>query len=183
MVASARQAVLELLAEVGYDGFELTDVATRAGVNKTTVYRRWPTKAHLVFDAAMSISEHDLPGRDTGTLLGDLTSVLADQVDLLRQPAVLAALRIATTNPAEPELQQVRARFWDERFRRTGIIVDRAVARGEVPDGVDARLLLEHASSPVYFRALVTHEPITDADLEMFARRAIAEANRAPGRA
>lgn len=177
VVASAHEAVLELLAEVGYDGFELTDVARRAGLNKTTVYRRWPTKADLVAEVVLAISDHDLPQLDTGSLRDDLTWLVNDLLALLSQPAVVALLAFSARVPPETDLARARSQFWDERFRRTAVIVERAIARGEVPDTVDARSLLEQVSAPIYFRLLVTGEPITPEDISTFVRRAAAGAS------
>lgn len=178
VVAAVHEATLALMAEVGVDGFEITDVAERAGVNKTTVYRRWPTKARLVADTVLAASDHRLPEVDTESLAGDLTVVLEDLARLLHQPAVLAGLRFGASQPIDSEVRAVREAFWTERFARTGVIVERAIARGELPAGTDARLLLEHASSPIYFRALVTHDPIGPEDIATFVRRAIDEARR-----
>jgi len=77
--ADVLQAAAELLTEVGYDNMSVEDVATRAGVHKTTVYRRWPTKAALTADAAALHSADAVPIPDTGTVVGDL-KVLAREV-------------------------------------------------------------------------------------------------------
>ena len=66
------EATAELLTEVGYDQLTIDEVAARAGVHKTTVYRRWPTKPELITAAASAHSEQNVPIPDTGTLLGDL---------------------------------------------------------------------------------------------------------------
>ena len=68
-------ATADLLAEVGYEALTFEAVAQRAGVHKTTVYRRWPTKPDLVADAARERSVQLVEVPDTGTLLGDLTAL------------------------------------------------------------------------------------------------------------
>ncbi|QKW06095.1 TetR/AcrR family transcriptional regulator [Streptomyces sp. NA04227] len=178
VVAAVRGATDELLEEVGYEGLTLPEVAARAGVNKTTVYRRWPTKVELITDLFLIRTAEQDPGRDTGSLVGDLVATLEDIVGHVRSPATRAVLSVAIGGALDEPTRAAREAFWDERFRRGAAIVERAVGRGELPPDADARLLLEDASSPVYFRLLVTGQALTDSDIELFARRA---AERAGG--
>ncbi|MGW8359358.1 TetR/AcrR family transcriptional regulator [Streptomyces wedmorensis] len=172
VVAAVQRATEELLTEVGYDGLILTEVAARAGVNKTTVYRRWPTKVDLVTDLYLSRTAQQDIGRDTGSLVSDLVVMLENIVANVNTPAARAVLSAVIGGVLDDEARAAREAFWAERFRRGASIIDRAVERGELPIHTDARLLLEDACSPVYVRLLLTGEPVTDADLEMFARRA-----------
>ena len=68
--AAVLGAAAELLTDVGYDKMRVEDVADRAGVHKTTVYRRWPTKAALTADAIALNSADAVPIPDTGTIEG-----------------------------------------------------------------------------------------------------------------
>ncbi|MER7555635.1 TetR/AcrR family transcriptional regulator [Nocardioides sp. NPDC126508] len=176
VVARVHQAARELLTEVGYEAVQLPDVAARAGVNKTTVYRRWPTKSDLVADLLLGLSDHDLPRADTGSLLGDLVAMLKDVAELLRTPLMQAMVRASLDGSID---QEARLSFWAERMHRSSVIIERAVRRGELPESADARSILEHAASPIYFRLLVTGEPVTDHDIGRFAERAIEAAQRA----
>jgi AcrR family transcriptional regulator len=170
VVARVRQATLELLSEGGYDALQLPDVATRAQVNKTTVYRRWPTKAELVSDVLLAATDHRLPELDRGSLLEDLTALLHDITDLLDKPLIRAMLRSALDNTLDHE---ARRAFWNERNQRSAVIIDRAIHRGELPPGTNPRSVLEHASSTIYFRRLVTGDPVTEHDIHLVAARAI----------
>ncbi|MFJ9778979.1 TetR/AcrR family transcriptional regulator [Amycolatopsis sp. NPDC101161] len=174
VVAAVHRATSELLGEAGYDALELPDVATRAGVAKSTVYRRWPTKMHLVADTMLATAAQAVLPADTGTLIDDLIALISDIVELLGSPAVRAALTGVTAGDLDPVAKAAREAFWNERFRCGAVIVDRAIARGEIPAATSPRLLLEHACSPVYFRLLVTGDPVGPADIELFARRAAA---------
>ena len=176
VVARVHDAARELLTEVGYEALQLPDVAARAGVNKTTVYRRWPTKRDLVADLLLSLSDHDLPRADTGSLHGDLVALLKDVGELLRTPLMQAMVRASLEGTID---QEARQRFWAERMHRSSVIIERAIHRGELPEGADARSILEHAASPIYFRLLITGEPVTDHDIGRFAERAIDAARRA----
>ncbi|MEU6737247.1 TetR/AcrR family transcriptional regulator [Streptomyces physcomitrii] len=178
VVAAVRRATDELLEEVGYEGLTLPEVAARAGVNKTTVYRRWPTKVELITGLFLLRTAQQDPGRDTGSLVGDLVAMLEDIVGHVNSPATRAVLSVALGGALDDATRTAREAFWDERFHHGAAIVERAVARGELPPEADARLLLEDAGSPVYFRLLITGQAVTDADIEFFARRA---AQRAGG--
>ena len=68
-------ATLELLAEEGFQGLSIEAVAAKAGVGKTTIYRRWSSKDELVMDAIREV-QIDLPVIDTGNFRNDLTTLL-----------------------------------------------------------------------------------------------------------
>jgi AcrR family transcriptional regulator len=179
VVDAVHRAAIDLLAEVGYAGLQLPDVASRAEVNKTTVYRRWPTKNHLLADLARTLAASNVTARDTGTLQGDLEALINDIHALLRHPVIRELLTAVIVNADRDEqARQLRDAFWTERFDRSAIIVKRAIARGELPAAASSHELLEDACSPLYFRALVTNEPITARDVKTFAEKAIATATR-----
>lgn len=100
--------------------------------------------------------------------------MLSDIVTTLANRAVRAVLYGALTGADDSDdVRVTQTRFWEERFRRSGAVVERAIARGEVPSGTDPRALLEMAASPVYFRTLFTVDAVTPAYLSETARRAI----------
>jgi len=176
VVARVHQAARELLTEVGYEALQLPDVAVRAEVNKTTVYRRWPTKRDLVTDLLLRLSDHDLPHADTGDIRADLVALLKDVAELVRTPLMQAMVRASLEGTIAPE---ARHAFWAERMHRSSVIIERAIHRGELPEDADARSILEHAASPIYFRLLITGEPVTDHDIRQFVERAVETAQRA----
>lgn len=131
-MAAVHTATLELLAETGYESLQLPDVAKRAQVNKTTVYRRWPTKAALVADLLTSFTQRNVATPDTGSLQGDLEKLLADIVTALADRAVRAVLYGALAGADDSDdVRTARARFWEERFRRSGAVVERAITRAK----------------------------------------------------
>ena len=154
-------AAIELLAEAGYDGFSIEEVAARAGVHKTTVYRRWPTKPDLIADASQNRSRALVPTPDTGTLLGDLRALARSvarnigSADGGRMTRTMVAA--ATTSP---EAASGVADFFAGRIALAHVIIERAVARGELPADVDAELVIETLIGPLYVRLLLTGEPI-----------------------
>lgn len=166
--AQVREATLALLEEVGYERLLLTDVAARAGVNKTTVYRRWPTKPLLVAELLGDLADDQVPNPDTGTLKGDLEAMLTQVVAVLRLPAVRAVVRATITlADDDPEVDEARRRFWDRQLRDAAVVVTRAIERGELPEGTDPRLFLEQVFGPVYFRMLITGRDAAPTELTL----------------
>lgn len=174
VVAAVRRATIELLDEKGYFDLQLPEVAARAGVNKTTVYRRWPTRSALVSELLLEMAAESLPARDTGSLVGDLVAHMEGLVEILRVGAARAVLAALISGDLDRDNDAVREAFFAERFRLSAQIVERAVARGELPAGTDSRLLLEDVSSPVYFRLLITGQSLGREDIELFVTRAVA---------
>jgi AcrR family transcriptional regulator len=158
--AAVLSATLEVLVETGYDAMSVDAVAARAGVHKTTVYRRWPTKAALVAAAAADRSEQLVPVPDTGSLVGDLTALGHSIADNLSSELGSALARtIIAAASASAEVAEVNREFWTVRLALTETIVDRAVDRGEVSADVDRRAVIETLIGPIYVRLLLTGEP------------------------
>lgn len=159
VVHDVLEATLEEFARVGYSALSIEAVAQRAGVNKTTVYRRWPTKAELVRAALLSVSHHDdVP--DTGSLRGDLLAILDRVVKIARSPRKRSIMRAFFAEQNEPDLADIGKSLRNKKMPSS--IVDRAIARGELPAGADPELLLEIVMAPVRHRALVGTETIDD---------------------
>jgi len=139
------EATLDELARVGYASLRIEDVADRADVNKTTIYRRWPTKEALVRDALLSLAEGEdsfvVP--DTGSLRGDLTVIIKRKLAFGRSPKGKAILRVVNeATPDDPLLAITRS------LRANGEIVmlavlERARARGTLRASVDTTLFVQ----------------------------------------
>ncbi|MBT2264404.1 TetR/AcrR family transcriptional regulator [Rhodococcus erythropolis] len=162
--ARVRQAVLKAtldqLASEGIEGLTISEVAARAGVAETTIYRRWGTRTALVADAVTELAAVNNPVPDTGTLRGDLHQ-LADQIShLISHPGIARLLASLTALSADQDVATARRRFWDERFELTAHAIRRASERGELPEGVPPRAVLETLSAPLYFRLLVVDQPL-----------------------
>ena len=173
--AKVRAAVLaataSALAEGGYEGLTIEDIAHRAGVHKTTVYRRWRSKAEHVADAVRERSAARVEVPDTGSLAGDLRALaraVADNIGSADGSPMTKNLIAATVTADAVALDMPR--FWSERLQLTGTIVARAVARGEAPSDVDANLVIETLIGPLYVRLLLTGEPIDRAVADEVAR-------------
>ncbi|MFB7381596.1 TetR/AcrR family transcriptional regulator [Kitasatospora purpeofusca] len=162
--ARVRQAVLaaalEVLAEEGVARFGIAAVAARAGVNETTVYRRWGTREKLVLDAMLAGSTEGIPVPDTGDVRTDLAAFARALADYLATPTGRGVARAAALSSEDPELAEAWHAFWRSRLDQAGVIVDRAVERRELPAGTEAALALELLCAPIQTRALLGHRPI-----------------------
>ncbi|WP_410210091.1 TetR/AcrR family transcriptional regulator [Aquirhabdus sp.] len=173
VMAAVHEATLALLEERGYDRMEIPEIAERAQVNKTSIYRRWPSKMELVLEVALTRIGVTIPIVDTGSLQGDLIALLSRIALMLATPFAGGLLRalMASSNQND-DLQKARTTFWDARFATSGVIVERAIARGELPEGTNSRHLVEFAAAPLFYRTLVTNEAITDEDIWRVAQQA-----------
>jgi AcrR family transcriptional regulator len=177
--AAVRDAVLrataDLLVETGLSGVELTAVAERAGVGKTTVYRRWATVPGLVADLLVDMAETSSPRADTGTLAGDLLAnavlirrTLADR----RQGRLFKSIIAAAA--CDPHTAEALAGFYTARLAELAPVVIDGIARGEAPPGTDAADVIRYVSAPLYYQFLTTTTPLTAADAERAAAAALA---------
>src|SRR5215831_15573601 len=133
--AAVLAATLEELTAVGFTALTIDNVARRAGVHKTSVYRNWKDRASLVADALTENVATGVPIPDTGTIEADLRAYAHSLIGWLTSPlgrAVLAAT-ISDSARAEPEIAEIEQRFYVDRLRRAGLMITRAVARGELP--------------------------------------------------
>ncbi|WP_063735483.1 TetR/AcrR family transcriptional regulator [Streptomyces sp. RTd22] len=179
--ARVRAAVLratgDTLAEQGFAHLDLADIARRAEVGKTTVYRRWGTVTGLVADLLMDMAEQSLPRTETGSLLGDLTAnarlvrrTLADP----RQGALFKAVIAAAT--CDPKTAEALHRFYELRIQEWAPCVQQAIDRGEVPEGTDAYEVIRAVSAPLYYRLLTSGIPLDEAAADCAAEAAAAAA-------
>ncbi len=164
------QAAADLLMEVGYDAMSYDDVARRAGVHRTTVYRRWPTKPELVADAVGLHADQHVPIPDTGSFATDLL-VLVKSVaaNIGSEGGARRSRSIVAAAATSEQLAEAVYAFMNDRIERSEPIVERAVERGELPEGIDPRVAIEPAVGAVWFRLLLTGEPIDDTFVEQVA--------------
>jgi len=161
--ADVLRCAAELLTEVGYDKMSVEDVAARAGVHKTTIYRRWPTKPDLVAAAASANSADAVPIPDTGSVLEDLR-LLAREVaaNIGSEGGARRSRSIVAAAATSEELTAMMQAFWADRLTSSAAIVERAIERGELPPGTNSNLIIEAVIGPLWVRLLLTGEPITN---------------------
>jgi AcrR family transcriptional regulator len=165
--AAAIAATLAELAEGGYASLSLERVARRAGVHKTTLYRRWGTREDLVLEAMLERAAEHIAVPDTGSLHKDLLELARTAAANAASPEVAAMARaVAAESPHDSRLAAANRRFWDERLALDGAIVERAIERGEVAAGTDPRRVIEAVLGPIHLRLLLTGEPVDRSFLE-----------------
>jgi AcrR family transcriptional regulator len=165
--AAAIVATLAELADVGYSALSLESVAKRAGVGKTTLYRRWGTREELVLEAMLERAGEHISVPDTGSLREDLLELARTAAANAATPEVAAMARaVAAESPHDPRLAAANRRFWAERLALDGAIVERAIERGEVESGTDPLRVIESVLGPIHLRLLLTGEVVDRRFLE-----------------
>ena len=154
-------ATLAELSTAGYSALSLQGIAHRAGVHKTTVYRRWGSRDRLLLEAILERSSERVPIPDTGSLRGDLLAVATAVIAMITTPEITAAIRAFVSEaPREPALAVSGHEFWEARFSLTREVIERAVQRRELPKNANPDLAIEALIGPIYLRLLVTREPL-----------------------
>ena len=173
---------MDELSRTGYAALRVEDVAARAGVNKTTVYRRWPTKVELAGAAIRTFAGHEEPMPDTGTVRGDLLELVQRIVAFVRTPEGDIFTRLVSAEHGEPDVDRLARSLRDGFMVRRAEVITRAQARGELPADVDARVLLDAIFIPVTMRILRYREEVDVATTEAFVDLALTGAKHGAGR-
>ena len=171
--AAVLQAAGDALAQGGLDGLDLADIAARAGVGRTTVYRRWGNATGLVADLLADMAEQSLPRSDSGSLLGDLRAnarLVRRTLTDPRQGRLFRALIAAAT--CDERAAVALHRFYQIRIGEWAPCVDQAIARGEIPEGTDPDEVIRAVSAPLYYRLLASGDPLDAAAADRAARAA-----------
>ncbi|MFF7447099.1 MULTISPECIES: TetR/AcrR family transcriptional regulator C-terminal ligand-binding domain-containing protein [unclassified Streptomyces] len=180
--ATADAAILgatrEALVELGWSKLTLGDVAARAGVAKTTLYRRWPGKNELVVDAVAELfDELELP--DRGTLAADIEGVVLQFAAILARPEAKSGLMAVVTESIRDDALRERIRCSIVERQKRLVLEGRARAerRGELPPDTDpaesARtvdLIFDVVAGAVVHRTLVSSEPADEEWVRAFTR-------------
>jgi len=149
------------LADKGYAALRMEDVSARAGVNKTTVYRRWPTKKDLVVAAmkSMTLPPHVSP---TGSIERDLLTALKNVVAYATSPAGRAAARIMLGAHNDPEVDRIAAEVRHDIRAEHARIFHRAIDAGQLPKDTSIELIQQIVFMPILMRALIFKEPVDE---------------------
>jgi AcrR family transcriptional regulator len=165
--AAAIAATLAELAENGYAGLSLERIARRAGVNKTSLYRRWGTREQLVLEAMLERAGEYVSVPDTGSLRRDLLALAKTAAANAATPEVAAMARaVAAESPRDGKLAEASRRFWAKRLALDAAIVERAIERGEIRPGTKPSEVIEAVIGPIHLRLLLTHEQVDSAFIE-----------------
>jgi AcrR family transcriptional regulator len=156
-------ASLKLIREVGFDALAMDAIAARAGVGKTTVYRRWKSKELLVVEAIDAIVRA-VPDPDTGSMEGDLMVLMNATLRMYADPATAALLSglVAAMVRSEPIARAVRGGFVGMRREAMRRALRRGIDRGELRADTDLELALDLLSGPLLYRYLISGEAVDE---------------------
>jgi AcrR family transcriptional regulator len=175
--AAVYAATIEELSEHAYADISIETIAARAGVHKTTVYRRWGSKAELIAEALIGAARSHIQVPDTGSVDLDLRLLARAVQVVLSLPQGAAITRALIVGAmTSPELARLMEQFWAARLEAISVIVDRAIQAGQLPAGTDAAALMHAVAAPLYYQLLVTHEPVTESDADLSAAAALTAA-------
>lgn len=186
--AATRERVLaavdQILQADGYARLTMERVAAESGVAKTTLYRRWPTKAALCMELYLEIAGRELRVPDTGDLASDLkvitNAVVRLQTRTVAGPAFLGLIAEAQVNP--DSRGAFIAEFAKRRREVTRTVLKRAEERGELDADADIDLVIDALGGAVTFRLMQRHAPLTkrftDALVELLLHGCSAPATR-----
>lgn len=156
-------AAAELFVELGYDGVTMEGVAALAGVGKATVYRRYPAKVDLVMAVAEQLGERKGPVPDTGNVRDDLLALGRTYRRFLTGTDTGRAIPAMVAAKAQcAELAAAHARYVEQRQAAAAVVVERAIERGELPEGTDALLVIEMVVAPLFHRVVVSGLTVSD---------------------
>jgi AcrR family transcriptional regulator len=164
------RATVELLGKSGYADLSVDAIAKRAGTSKPAIYRRWPSKAHLVHEAVFPISEAtELP--DTGSLAGDVREMVRRSAGVLTTPAARAAMPgLLAEMATDPTLHaKLLDRFGDVTSLGMTERLDDAAKRGEVRPDVSAADLVEAIAGMTLMAIITRNQALSDAWVERTA--------------
>ncbi|HEY3816822.1 MAG TPA: TetR/AcrR family transcriptional regulator [Polyangiaceae bacterium] len=156
------RATIEELAWSDYGGLSFERVAARAGVNKTTVYRRWETKADLVRAALTSVVQSLRPGPTTGSLRGDLVRIGRAVREFIASFEGQCLMRVRLLEHPEPELAAMAKELHARSLGDIASLGRAAVERGELASQADMMLLVEMLSGSLHTRLMMKNEPAGD---------------------
>ncbi|MFB2833738.1 TetR/AcrR family transcriptional regulator [Floridanema evergladense] len=165
------RATLELLAEVGFEAMSIEAIATRAGIGKTTIYRRYSSKEELVADAIESMREEVLIP-DTGNLWSDIDAIIENAAQITLNPlgrqTVAMIISSASSNAKFAEIYWTK--YLQPRREAFAIVIERAKTRKEIQEDLDPGLVFD-AMSGIMLYALIF--PPTSETWKMYIRRAL----------
>ena len=162
------EAAISLIQEVGYERATIEAIAIKAGVSKATIYRRWKNKQEVI---ASAISHHVFsqnPCIDTGNLRDDLVELLLAKVKTLKGPdgAVIAAIMSAAK--MDSELGKAIPHTIREGENHTyELIIERAIARGEISSDANLELLAEITPAIMTYRIFMSQQPVNRKFIEL----------------
>ena len=152
-----------ILHRDGYSRLTMERVAAESGVAKTTLYRRWPTRAALCVELYLEVAGRELQDPDTGDVASDLrqicNTVVYLQTRTVAGPAFIGLIAEAQSNPEASSAFLLK--FAERRREITRRVLERAIQRGELRAGTDIDLVIDALGGATTFRLLQGHAPLS----------------------
>lgn len=168
------RAALTLLAESGFEGVTVEAVASRAGVARSTVYRRYPGKPELLVTVLQHACDDPAESHDTGSVVDDLVAVAEGIIRSFRSTELGQAIPSVISAAAHhPEIAEAYRTFVASRRRVSLAAVRRGMERGEIDPDVEPDMVVDLVVGPVFHRQFVSGRPITTAWLREIVSRAV----------
>ncbi len=165
--AAILAAASDVFCEVGYEGLSMECVANRAGVGKTTIYRRYPTKLDLVMATVEQLSAGTVLTPDTGHLRSDLIALGQRLHAMFTESNAGKAIPMTLAAKARnPELAVAHEAFVLGRRAATVEVIQRGIDRGELAADADPWVIADLVTGAIFMRVFVTGQEVTDAYLE-----------------
>jgi AcrR family transcriptional regulator len=157
------EQALALLGSRGYAGLTLDDLAERTGVAKTTILRRWPSKAAVAAAAVERLALQSVDVPDSGTLRGDLHALLHGAADTFARGRGMFVPRLMREAGHHSEITDLLFTVIHTRRQAYRRVLALAIARGELSPTVDQELFIDLLIGPIWTRLLITGDPVTRA--------------------
>lgn len=150
------RALFEEWAERGFAAVSLERVAARAGAGKAAIYRRWKSRLEFAGDALEMLGLELAPVADRGGLEADILFFLQRLRAVLRHPLVRRILPDVHAEAARsPEMRAISERVAQARRAQGVVLIERAIARGELSANIDKSLALDLLPAALYWRMIV----------------------------
>jgi AcrR family transcriptional regulator len=171
--AASLAAAYELLTEAGFSGVSFDEVSRRSAVAKTTLYRYWPTRSALLFDAVMQFAPR-LPTPNTGNVRSDLTALALGLAQRLKTGRWSFAMpSIIDAAERDPEVAEFQSRTHAGMMSGFSAIAARAQARGELDPNFDVSDLTAAIAGPLFYRRWFSRQELDDAFVRGVVERAL----------
>ena len=167
--ASIMRAALELADEAGFDALSVEGVAARAGVGKTTIYRRWANAWAVVMDAVLDEVTRMAPIEEHATARESFRASMRTLAKAYRGKSGELLRALIGRAQVDADLRQaVQAQWVEPRRRIAREVVRRGIESGELREGLDADVVLDALYGPIYHRLLLPYDdaPLSDAFID-----------------
>jgi AcrR family transcriptional regulator len=166
------RATIETIIEHGTTMITIEEVASRANVDRTTIYRRYATREELVLAAVLAHAGDAIPIPHSGNLETDLLQLCRAVRDTV-ESAIGRVLLVATRHGTDENLQTMRTAFWHERLEIASQIIQNAIDRGECRPVKSTEELIEQLVAPIHFRIIELERHVDDEYLDALVNRLI----------